>query len=246
MQNHLDKECPKAPDNAKSKQNVNSQVSITSTIHTPTITPNTTTHTNIPVKRTKITKTSRIENFIDRMSEEEQEDLEFQLVQALFSTGVSFAFVDNPLVIQFFKCLQPSFKLPNRRKLADDLLNDVYNEVKLQTNEQISKAKTLCMVSDGWSNINRESVQNFIVCTPKPVFFNATFSGEESHTGEWIANEISQQMEAIGVDKFSAVITDTASVMKSAWRRIEEKYSNVVCLGCNSHVLNLLIGDVLN
>jgi hypothetical protein len=53
-------------------------------------------------------------------------------------------------------------------------------------------------------------------------------------------------MEAIGVDKFSAVITDTASVMKSAWRRIEEKYSNVVCLGCNSHVLNLLIGDVLN
>jgi hypothetical protein len=149
MQNHLDKECPKAPDNAKSKQNVNSQVSTTSTIHTSTITPNTTTHTNIPVKRTKITKTSRIENFIDRMSEEEQEDLEFQLAQALFSTGVPFAFVDNPLVIQFFKCLWPFFKLPNRRKLADDLLNDVYNEVKLQTDEQISKAKTLCMVSDG-------------------------------------------------------------------------------------------------
>lgn len=255
MQNHLDKECLGAPDDAKSKQNVNSQVNTTSTTQTPTIAPNTT-HTdtpdipdtpmmNRPVKRIKITKTSKIENFADRMSEEEQKDLEFLLAQALFSAGIPFAFVDNPLVIQFFKCLRPSFKLPNRRKLADDLLDDVYEEVKLQTDEQISKAKILCMVSDGWSNINRESVQNFIVCTPKPIFFNATFSGEESHTGEWIANEIIQQMEAIDVNKFSAVITDTASVMKSAWRRIEEKYSNVVCLGCNSHIINLLIGDVL-
>ncbi|UZO00531.1 uncharacterized protein OCT59_011654 [Rhizophagus irregularis] len=196
MQNHLDKECLGAPDNAKSKKNINLQGSTTSTIHTPTITPNTT-HTNIPVKRIKITKTSKIENFVDRISEEEQDDLEFQLAQALFSAGVPFAFVENPLVIQFFKCLRPSFKLPNRRKLAGDLLNDVYDEVKLQTDEQISKANTLYMVSDGWSNINQESVQNFIICTPKPVFFNATFSGEESHTGEWILNEIIQQIEAI-------------------------------------------------
>ncbi|CAB4424026.1 unnamed protein product [Rhizophagus irregularis] len=100
MQNHLDKKCLGVPDNAKSKKNINSQVSTTSTIHTPTITPNTT-HINIPVKQIKITKTSKIENFID--------------------------------------------------------------------------------------------------C-------------EEFHTGEWISNEIIQQMEAIGVQKFSAVITDIASI----------------------------------
>ncbi|CAB4425641.1 unnamed protein product [Rhizophagus irregularis] len=211
MQNHLDKECLGAPDNAKSKQNVNSQ----------------------------------IENFADCISKEEQKDLEFLLAQALFSAGIPFVFVNNPLVIQFFKYFWLFFKLPNRKKLADDLLDDIYEMVKLQTDEQISKAKILCMVSDGWSNINHESVQNFIVCTPKPIFFNATFSGEESHMGKWVANEIIQQMEAIGVHKFSAVITDIASVMKSAWRRIEEKYFNVVCLGCNSHIINLLIGDVL-
>ncbi|CAB4405482.1 unnamed protein product [Rhizophagus irregularis] len=95
--------CQRAPDNAKSKQNVNSQIFTASTIHTPIITPNTT-HINIPIKQIKITKTSKIESFIDRMSKEEQEDLEFQLVQALFSAEVPFAFIDNPLVIQFFKC----------------------------------------------------------------------------------------------------------------------------------------------
>ncbi|CAB4374618.1 unnamed protein product [Rhizophagus irregularis] len=114
------------------------------------------------------------------MIEKEQENFEFQLAQALYS-GVPFFFVDNPLVIQFFQCLRPSFKLPNRKRLADELLDDVYDEVKMHTDEQISKAKSLY----------------------------------------------------------------TASVMKAAWKWIEEKYSHIVCLGCNSHIINLLIGDIL-
>src|ERR1043165_9283166 len=52
-------------------------------------------------------------------------------------------------------------------------------------------------------------------------------------------------MNTIGIQKFSSVITDTASVMKAAWRIIEEKHPNIVCLGCNSHIINLLIGDIL-
>jgi hypothetical protein len=122
--------------------------------------------------------------------------------------------------------------------IADELLDDVYDEIKMQVDGQISKAKSLCIVSDGWSNINRESVQNFIVCTPKPIFFDATFSGEESHTGEWIANQITQQMEIIGIQKFSSVITDTASVMKAAWRWIEE---NILILFVLDVILILLI-----
>src|SRR4051794_27041960 len=52
-------------------------------------------------------------------------------------------------------------------------------------------------------------------------------------------------MEIIGIDKFSTVITDTASVMKAAWRIIEENHPSIVCLGCNSHITNLLIGNIL-
>ena len=52
-------------------------------------------------------------------------------------------------------------------------------------------------------------------------------------------------MNTIGIQKFLSVITDTASVMKAAWRIIEENHPNIVCLGCNSHIINLLIGDIL-
>ncbi len=34
------------------------------------------------------------------------------------------SFVDNPLVIQFFQCLQPSFKLPNKRELEEAIQAD--------------------------------------------------------------------------------------------------------------------------
>src|SRR6266498_1118018 len=70
-------------------------------------------NTNIPIskinKLIKRIKLSTINNFIDRMNEEEQETLEFLLAQALFSAEVLFAFVENLLVIQFFNYLKPSF-----------------------------------------------------------------------------------------------------------------------------------------
>jgi Protein of unknown function (DUF 659) len=240
MQVHLNDSCPRAPDSAKTKTKQISEI-----LESPNA--STSTSTSIPTVKApkKHLKNTTIESFVDRMSEEEQDTLENLLAQALFATGVPFSFLENDYVIQFFQQLRPAFKLPNRRKLADELLDDVFDGVKAECNEQILQAKSLTMVSDGWSNINRESVQNFVICTPKPLFFDAIYSGEESHTAKWIADEIIKQMEIIDINKFSAVITDTASVMKAAWRIIEERYPSIVCLGCNSHIMNLLIGDIL-
>src|SRR6266542_1038955 len=105
MQAHLDKECLGAPDNSKLPYIESSSNTI---------------NTNIPISEInrliKRTKLSTINNFIDRMNEEEQETFEFLLAQALFSAGVLFAFIENPLVIQFFNYFRPSFKIPNRKK----------------------------------------------------------------------------------------------------------------------------------
>ncbi len=173
MQAHFDKECLEASDNLKLPYTELSSNIINTNIPIFEI--------NRPIKRTKL---SIINNFIDRMNEKEQETLEFLLTQTLFSAEIPFAFVENPLVIQFFNYFRSSFKLPNRKKIANKLLDKVYEKVKIQADKQISKTTTLCIVSNSWSNINRESVQNFVICTPKPFFFDAIFSGEESHTAE--------------------------------------------------------------
>ncbi|CAG8853852.1 8691_t:CDS:1, partial [Gigaspora margarita] len=125
------------------------------------------------------------------------------------------------------------------------LLENVYEDIKNDVKYTIDTTQNITMVLNGWSNINREAVQNFISCLPNLVFYDAIFSGEAHHTAEWIAIQISAKMKEIGIQKFSSVITDTAANMKAAWKIIEEKYPHIICLGCSLHVINLLIGDIL-
>ncbi|CAB5362713.1 unnamed protein product [Rhizophagus irregularis] len=136
MQTHLDKKCPKAPINSKSQskkkpvwENFNvigkyddshphvqckycykefkravpqrMQVHIENCLEA----------SNNAKLQSKIQNTtSTIDNINDHMSEDEQKFLESLLAKALSSAEIPSSFVDNPLVIQFFKRLQPSFK----------------------------------------------------------------------------------------------------------------------------------------
>jgi hypothetical protein len=104
MQEHLNINCSRAPDSAKTISKQPSNIAKISQPSTSTFT------TKQPNKRLKNTK---IENFIDSMSEEEQDTLEVLLAQALFAAGVPFSFLENNYVIQFFQHLRPAFKLPN-------------------------------------------------------------------------------------------------------------------------------------
>ncbi len=52
-------------------------------------------------------------------------------------------------------------------------------------------------------------------------------------------------MNIIGIQKFSAVIIDTVSIIKATWKIIEGKYFNIIYLRCNSYIINLLIRDIL-
>ncbi|CAG8532724.1 7270_t:CDS:2 [Rhizophagus irregularis] len=75
--------------------------------------------------------TSTIDNINDHMSEDEQKFLESLLAKALSSAEIPSSFVDNPLVIQFFKRLQPSFKLPNGE------------QIKMQMNDNSDQLRSL-------------------------------------------------------------------------------------------------------
>src|SRR5256714_13201668 len=97
MQTHLNS-CSKAPDNAKILPKQPPKILETTS---------TTTSTSIPIakKQKKNLTNTTIENFIDRMGEEEQDTLEVLLAQALFAAGVPFSFLENDYVIQFFQRL---------------------------------------------------------------------------------------------------------------------------------------------
>jgi hypothetical protein len=104
----------------------------------------------------------------------------------------------------------------------------------------------MCITSDGWSNINKLSIINYMITTPNPFFYTAISMNEERHTAENIANGIDAIIEEVGVSKVAAIIIDNAPNMKAAWKILRRKYPYKIFLGCWAHAIHLWIIDILN
>lgn len=49
--------------------------------------------------------------------------------------------------------------------------------------EKFKNSQTLSLCCDGWTNIKGEGVVNFIICTPKPVFYKSIHPKEKRESG---------------------------------------------------------------
>ena len=67
----------------------------------------------------------------------------------------------------------------------------------------------------------------------------------ESHTGEFLASEISNIVEKIGLDKFTAVVTDNAANCRVTRKIIEEKYGHIWDVQYAAYAINLIAADLV-
>lgn len=167
------------------------------------------------------------------------------LAKAIFVSGSPFSLVEHPLWIDFFKKIRPSYCLPSRFRLASTYLDAQYSEMQCEVKRQISESKHLHLQCDGWSNIKNESIINFVISKPQPLFVDFVMSKENKHDASYMAEQIEKVMKDHGLEKFFVIIGDNAANMKAAFTLINEKYPNIVTLGCLSHLLHLLCLDIL-
>ena len=84
---------------------------------------------------------------------------------------------------------------------------------------------------------------NFTLRVPQSVFWKSTHTELESHTGEYIAEKVSEVIQEVKQEcgKMTvAVVTDNASNMKKAWELLARKHPELTCYGCAAHSLNLV------
>jgi len=48
----------------------------------------------------------------------------------------------------------------------------------------IANLDTLGLMCDSWTKIRNESIINFVVTAPKPIFYKSLATGVDRHTGE--------------------------------------------------------------
>lgn len=68
------------------------------------------------------------------------------------TTNTSFRWANNEEVKRVFELLRPGYKPPDRQAVADNLLDEVYNDIEMEQKTML-KNKFGCMAVDGWTNV---------------------------------------------------------------------------------------------
>jgi hypothetical protein len=152
---------------------------------------------------------------------------------------------EHPLWIEAFHVLKPDYKPPSRKILSTTLLEEEYKEMKTVVSKKIDQAKVLHLAVDGWTNVRKDSIINIMIYTPTPFFHTSIDTETNRHTGEYLAEKISETMDEIGSEKFLGIISDNAANMKKCGKLLADKYETTTWIGCLAHTLNLLIADLL-
>src|SRR5439155_19921741 len=63
--------------------------------------------------------------------------------------------------------------------------------------------------------------------------------------GDFLSSELLRVLNEIGVDKFSAIVSDHAANIVLAKRLIADKYPHIIPVRCIAHHINLLTNDIM-
>jgi hypothetical protein len=80
---------------------------------------------------------------------------------------------------RFLHVLCPAYTPPTRHALSTKLLDAEFNRVQVKVKQIIKKADCIAIISDGWLNVPRQGIINYIISTPQLVFYKT--QGQQTH-----------------------------------------------------------------
>jgi hypothetical protein len=209
------------------------------------ITETTTDDDNSKLNKVSSMIQNNVKRYFDSMNIRENEETDELFARAIFASGSSLSIAEHNDWKVFLNKLRPSYIVPSRYQLSNRLLEAEYNRVEAEVSLKVRESMSIGLQCDGWSNRRNESVINFVLTTPKPVFYKTLASKEEKHTGEYMASQMEEILLEIGPEKFYAIITDNAASMIKARNILHKKYPKIAVYSCAAHTINLFVQDVL-
>jgi Protein of unknown function (DUF 659) len=152
-------------------------------------------------------------------------------------------------------CATTSFELPRshaRLLLIMKLNTECYQDTRAKIAPYISSTDRLNIIADESTNIRRQRVQNICIHTRElgAVYIDSEAIQGDTLSGEWNADWLHERIHKItggDLSRVNAISTDTCATQRKALRLLSQRedYRHVFSLGCDSHGLQLLIGDVV-
>ena len=145
--------------------------------------------------------------------------------------------------------LRPGYEPPNRKLIANELLEKVHEEVTHSINSAMKQtSKVLTVMQDGWSS-----------CSNDPILAHSVHDGEnstlisvvdckaEKKTAEYCLEKICEAIDHLKVTKNKevfAVVTDNEAKMNKMKMLLVQKHPKMVVYGWSAHYMNLLESEV--
>lgn len=157
----------------------------------------------------------------------------------MFGCNIPFIIVKSAYFKKLLFALNPNYKPPSRKTLADTILTRRFNNYKLSIQKMNSRSSVLLI--DGWKNksANTKQVVALLKLDNKKFVFLGTWDFTiKSETGDELSTVVNTSIELAhehyGVNVY-VVVTDNASNMMKMGRTVD-----IWHLTCSSHSGNLL------
>ena len=100
------------------------------------------------------------------------------------------------------------------------------------------------IMADGWTDRKRRTLINFLVYCPKGIIFlKLVDATDSSKTGDFLFKLVKDVVNHVGPENVVHFVTDNASNMVAAGRRIEDELKSIYWSPCAAHCVNLILSD---
>ena len=130
-------------------------------------------------------------------SEVEQPYLQKAISLWIYETGLPLNTCDNDSFRRMLGIIRPGLQPPSRKVVAGSHLNEFHGTVKELLMNELNDGKTMYTLgTDGWTDINGNSITNYMLTSPKSQFLLESGSlGAVSHNADNLSNDIIRVLE---------------------------------------------------
>lgn len=176
-------------------------------------------------------------------------ELDKQLLRWIVKGYHAFRIVEEGEFQKFCEMLCPNYKVPSRKTLSNNLLEQLYQSSRDFIQEELSHVNFICITTDSWTSSNNE---NFTAITAHYLIIEELqltlksrlldcFSYDEKHTAQNISTLLADKFDEWNIqEKIVCVVSDNAANIIAAVREGGWKSQR-----CFAHSINLLVQNGL-
>ena len=203
------------------------------------------------------TTTGKKQKLLSFSASQPSRSIDQLITQVCFTGARPFNLFEQQEMRDLIHALSPTYQIPSRHRIADDLLDEAYNGLREEVLKELRRTEFLNITVDETTNIRSQRVIVMTITTPAKSWF-IHLNDMEDRTldapaiSSWILNSLHclllQLDKTVDWKRINSISTDTCSVMKSVWEKLEDttELRHCIMIPCDSHGLQLVMKDIVD